>query len=277
MPPAPSRLLEGYARNVLRELGIPETDEATVRRVMGFIQCNGYPGVIAAARETAATAKRRAIAEPWDHARGVFNEGLARANLLHALLHLAETALRAWTDLRLEVGVGARWHLQVYSLLDARGQQLLDKDWGERQVKDAKTGRVRLREPRDFTSGAEFLESISFATLRGLIRCTYGKHQGLVLTRGGIDVPWSALRADLEAINTGRNEVAHCRTVARGDFNHLTTKLIDLLEVLRFDVEKTVYRTEIARYRESQRVPALRAPIVRAVRALSSHAAQQTP
>lgn len=260
--------LDTYTREVLQVLGLPDSAPELFRRVRGFIRCNGYAGVRAAAEETAETARRSSVKEPWGHARSVFNQGMARGNVLHGLLHLAETGLRSWVDLRLHASRGATWHHTVGGLLDPNGRQQLNTDLDRITINDPHGGR-RKAIPSDYATPAEFLEAVSFGTLRAIIRSTYTKTYGPVLVRpgDGRDVPASELHADLDSINEARNAVAHCRIVTRAAFEQVAKKLGALLELLQFDVPRTIYRTERARHAATQRIPFLAGPVLNAAAA----------
>lgn len=279
-------ILSAHVDQIASLLGVPPGDTYTRDNIRDFIYCNGYLGLREAAAETVSTiARGRTVQHPWKHTVGVYNGMIGRAGLLYHLLHLIEQSLRSWLSIHMDAVHGEAWHLELPRLLDASTMPLVQRDLDRARIVDRITSRERSPDLPDFSSGAEFIQYLDLHTLIRLIGFAYGpprrRPYGMLwrdpnpATEVMEDVPWTKLAKHLYTARRLRNDVMHHRGVTRNQFQAVEPELQWLLLKLGHNIDRVVFRTELARFQASADMRILRAPIAAAVETAARVLAEQ--
>jgi hypothetical protein len=243
--------LEQRAATVLALLGIadPGADPLLRGRVMTFIECNGFEGVLRAARVTARRVSREPIADSWAYAVQVFNGTLARLSFLYSLVHLVENALRSQVDLAYVRAWGPDWYLVPSRYVPPGRKSEFVGDAAHRHLRW--DPRADPRQPRcilPLASSAASLEGISFGWLVQIVLHGHTGHlQRVLVNPDETVVRRSQAERLLNIARRARNAVAHNRAIPDEEFREAVDALVRLLEALRFDVPKALNRIERTR------------------------------
>ncbi len=249
-PPREPRTLDERATEVLSVLGLP-TDTPDLRdRVKTFIVCNGYYGVLAAARKTADHARGGRVATPWAYTVGVYNNNLAQLSHLYYLTYWAETGLRSQLDLYYVVANGEAWHRFPDTYLPSGRVDNFFAAHDNIGIRwQYVRGPGRRREIVAPATLAAFLEKV---TMGWLIQMVIHLHQqtrsrGILVTRAGERIATSEVIRLVEAAKDARNDVAHNHLLTLNQYTRYRDDLLRLLEIMRYDVDKAVAGVERVR------------------------------
>jgi hypothetical protein len=211
-----------------------------------------------AAQYTAKRAAKEPISDPWAYTVAVFNNNLARLGLLYDLTHWAESGIRSQVDLGLSVAFGDTWYRYPERYLPTHQLTYFIGDAAHRDLRwESDTRAAAGKRVADYPSPADFLEQITFGWLIQIVLHGYYAHlRGILVTRDGKPVTRDEAISLLEAARVARNAVAHNRYMTNEQYRWSITRLLRLLELLRFDVAKAIQR--LARSRNAVVMQALK-------------------
>lgn len=246
----PPQDLSGQAVAILARLQLPLDDAVLRRRIETFILCNGFHGVYVATQSTAKLITRNhaeAVKDPWPYTIRLFNQNLARSSYLYTLTHWVENGLRSQLDLHHTKYLGATWHTRPNSYMEPRHVIRFQTDHQqELSWRDQAVGPEKLIE--EPSTPVEFLQRISFRWLAHFVSFAHKKNNRLILVRADGTLSDPRLVATLlDAAVDIRNDVAHNRPVRNEVFTKAEQQLLQLLDLLRFDVAKALEESEIQR------------------------------
>lgn len=233
---------------VLKLLGLP-VGHAPVDQVEKFIRCNGALGVIRAANAVAR--RRRAdpdvVKDPWAYCIQVFNGNVARSSVLHPALFVLENALRSRVDTTLTMEIGRYWYRDVETYLDAEAAGRFRKgdDYAQIQLRADD-----VEPPYDmltFRSGIVFVQRIPFAGLQRIIEHNYARGplaQMFEPPAGEARLDPASVKASLDRVRDGRNDVAHHREITPENFAVTYRRTRQLLDHLEFNVARAMRRID---------------------------------
>jgi len=241
--------LEQRARTILTTLGLSPADVDLQRRIKTFVLCNGYDGVQRAALYTASQAAKETINDPWAYAVQVYNGNLARLCHLYILAHWAECGIRSQVDLHLTNSLGTTWYRFPERYLPQRSVGHFFQDASLRGI-----GRVPDRQSTtglrvaDFPSAGEFLEQITIGWLTQIALSVHQRNAKAIFVRAdGRVTLQTEITTLLEAAKQTRNDVSHHHYLTNEALKDKSSKLLRLLEILRFDTVRAIQRVEAVR------------------------------
>lgn len=255
---ASSQVPRDSAIVILRTLGYqrPDADPGLLARVEKFVACNGAEGVRRAAEGIQARVASGKVADPWGYTVEAYNRSLAQLSHLYSLVNLVESGLRSRVDIGYTRAVGPHWHRTPHLYLPSQPPYVVINfvaDGGQPRIRWAPAGPGRQpTQIEDLGSGAAFLQELTFGWLNQLVLHGYtarGALHDILLTADGQRITHSEATALLAAAKDTRNDVAHNKYVSPNAYETARRSLVRLLDLLRFDVPRTIQRMERERVR----------------------------
>ncbi len=248
--PQDPRTLDGRSVQVLTVLGLPTDDAVWRDRIKTFIVCNGYHSVLSAALATARRMRTGRVSAPWGYTVGVYNNNLAQLSYLYYLTHWAETGLRSQLDLHYVIANGEAWHRfpdnylpigRVDNFFAAHNETGIH--WEHLQ------GPGRRREIVAPTSPADFLERVTMGWLIQMVIYLHlrTRSRGILVARSGDTITTTEATSLVETARDARNAVAHNRSITLDQYTRYRDRLLRLLKIMRYDVDKAVAGVESLR------------------------------
>jgi hypothetical protein len=219
------------------------------QKIARFIKVNGLWWVMAACRiaarriadgEAGALPK---VTEPWDYLKAVTNGRPARATYLYLMLNLWESALRARVDLELTVAKGANWYHNPRDYMsDGHLEHLRTEQPG--LFVDPTTADPVI-DTTKFNTARKFLGALYLTGLHNIVQEAWDRRfRKRLLHPSGAEVLATQLNKWLRDAYDARKEVAHVAPITNTFFRQSTDSLRNLLELLEFDVDKTINAIE---------------------------------
>jgi hypothetical protein len=241
--------LEDGTLSVMRHIGLPADDQDHRRKIATFIRCNGYMPVWRAANFTRDRQEHHTVRDPWKYTISVFNTNLVLLERLYPLTHWVEMGLRSQLDLAYCTKRGANWYRFPERYLPHTSVTNFVKDASMPDIfwEDTTIG-IAHQMIREMESSGAFLEAVTFGWLVAMVQYCHEQDKHSILVRpGGRLLLTSEVERLLKPAKEARNDVAHNRFIDINKFRYYDKYLLELLDILHFDVDRAKTRLQAQR------------------------------
>lgn len=216
-------------------------------KIARFIKVNGFWWVMQAVRITenriraGAEGSARPVVDPWEFVKAIVNGRPARAKYLYVLLHLWESSLRARIDMYFSLVRGELWYLDPSSYLSVGHTERLVDVQSNLFRPDSDCPELLIADTRRFPTARAFMRELYIDALHNILADNWD-----TFFRGRLPHPVrgpilaTELKAWLRSAQDARNSVMHADIIENVLFRQSADALRPLLELLEFDVDKTL-------------------------------------
>ena len=218
-------------------------------KIARFIRVNGLWWVMAAARiaatRIAAGANGTAVKvdDPWDYLKAVVNGRPARATYLYLMLNLWESSLRSRMDLELTIAKGETWYHRPLDYLSPGHVEHLRTEQRDLFV-DPTESDPRVDQTL-YKSARRFLGALYLPGLHNILQEAWDRRfKERLVAPDAAQIQATQLNKWLRDAYDARKEVAHSAPISNPFFRQSADSVRRLLELLEFDVDKTLSAIE---------------------------------